>query len=156
MFILNEEQVKLCQIKLDNEERILKALSYLNRLFVEKQRYERKQRQLAIRDARRLLDQEIFCIILKQSDAYGLWHSVSQKVTVIQSPSATPLSPNFLALCEEELTRYVGPMASLVCEETLNNASPSWTREDYIKALAKEIPDRSAAKKFIRQINDKL
>jgi serine/threonine-protein kinase len=57
------------------------------------------------------------------------------------------LTPEFLARCRQELTRYVGPFASFVLEDILEQ-DPQLTPSELIEALATEIPEKKRAQEF--------
>lgn len=58
-----------------------------------------------------------------------------------------PLNPEFLEHCRQELARSIGPIASVLLEETLAK-SPHLTPEQLVEALTAEIPDPQRAQEF--------
>jgi serine/threonine protein kinase len=64
------------------------------------------------------------------------------------SPQASPnlLSPDFLAHCQQVLTRCIGPMANLILDEILMQ-SPQ-TPQTLVDAIVAEIPDPQQARTF--------
>lgn len=68
--------------------------------------------------------------------------------TVTKSAAAVPALPiEFIKQCERELTRCIGPMASLILEEVLAQSIQIEPRE-LVEILANEIPDPQKAQKF--------
>jgi hypothetical protein len=61
------------------------------------------------------------------------------------------IAPEFLKYCQQELTRYIGPMASLILQDTLAE-NPQLSSEQLIKALANEIPNSEQARAFTRNL----
>ena len=62
-----------------------------------------------------------------------------------------PLNPEFLEHCQQELSRCIGPMASFLIEDTLEQF-PQMTPEQLVEALAAEIPNPQRAKEFRSKI----
>lgn len=57
------------------------------------------------------------------------------------------LTPEFLARCRQELTRYVGPFASFLLDDILEQ-DPQLTKGELVEALAAEIPESKRAQEF--------
>lgn len=57
------------------------------------------------------------------------------------------------AMIEELLTDYVGPMASIICDEQLNEGTDL---ETALKALAAEIQDSGQIKEFLDRVHTRL
>ncbi|HAC62910.1 MAG TPA: serine/threonine protein kinase [Cyanothece sp. UBA12306] len=57
------------------------------------------------------------------------------------------LDPNFVERCQQELAELVGPMASLLCQKTFKK-NPHQSETDFVRALAKKIPDPQKAQLF--------
>ncbi len=57
------------------------------------------------------------------------------------------LNPVFLQRCQQELANYIGPIASLIVEETLAE-NPQTTPYEFVELLAREIPEVQAAFEF--------
>jgi len=153
MLILKKEAVKSCQLQIN--DRVVSGIKYLNFAFLKGQRYDKQND--AIKRAREFLDNGKFCIILKESDAYSLWHVAPKNFEVLSDSEPrqeTGLDPQFLAHCQKELARYIGPMAKLICEETLKNASSSITRQEYLQALILQIPDQKQAIQFLKTVKN--
>ena len=70
-----------------------------------------------------------------------------------QEPRASGLDASSRAVLEEALAEYIGPMASVVCNNTLVDGQDLQTA---IRALAEKIPDRDKAHGFIEALNLKL
>ncbi len=62
-----------------------------------------------------------------------------------------PLKPEFIEHCRQELTRFVGPFASVLLEDILAQ-SPEVTPQQLVEALAKEIPHPQRAQDFRNSI----
>ena len=69
----------------------------------------------------------------------------SEVVTRAQYTGESVLTDKQQQILEESLTLYIGPMASLICEEHLTSVS-GW--HDAVQRLAAEIPDVAQAEKF--------
>ncbi|MDB9525321.1 protein kinase [Oscillatoria sp. CS-180] len=71
----------------------------------------------------------------------------------VQTGEATTLQDEaFLSQCRQELTRCIGPMASLVMEDVLDqhpNASP----EELVRILASQLSDGKQAEQFVSSIH---
>jgi serine/threonine protein kinase len=72
--------------------------------------------------------------------------------------SATPppanqlsLTPDFVARCQQELAQWIGPMASIICQRTVSKNS-QLSPEQFVRALAKNIPEPQEAEKFSRNL----
>lgn len=63
----------------------------------------------------------------------------------------TPIKPEFLEHCQQELSRCIGPMASFIIEDTLAQF-PQMTPEQLVEALVAEIPNPQRAKDFKTRI----
>lgn len=68
-------------------------------------------------------------------------------------PTGKALSAAHRLMIEEVLTEYIGPMASIVCEEELN-AAPDL--ESGLRRLAAQIQESSQAKDFLTQVHARL
>jgi serine/threonine protein kinase len=81
-------------------------------------------------------------------------HTEPVKVTPSPPPkpeTPAPLEPQFLDRCRQELTRCMGPMATFILEEILEQ-SPHLTAVQLVEALAAEIPNPQRAAEFIKSI----
>ncbi|MFB2876327.1 protein kinase domain-containing protein [Floridanema aerugineum] len=81
---------------------------------------------------------------------------VNDAVEVVFEPQTKPKSyeiwqPEFLEHCRQELIRCMGPMASLIIEETLAQ-SPHLTPVQLVEALIAEIPNPQRAEDFRKRI----
>ncbi len=65
--------------------------------------------------------------------------------------STTNFSPKFIENCRRELTTFVGPFASVIINDTLNN-NPDLTPEELVENLISQIPDSERAENFKRRI----
>lgn len=57
------------------------------------------------------------------------------------------LKPGLIARCQQQLAYHIGPIASLIIEETLAE-TPNISPDEFVKLLAREIPDLQAAFEF--------
>lgn len=155
MFIIKKEAVETCKLQI--KDTVVSGVKYLNCVFIPGEVYEKRQKKEAIQRAREFLDNGQFCIIIEDFNSYRLWHVAPVESTIFSETvqvKETHLEPEFLAHCQRELARYIGPMAKLVCEEILNNASSSFTPQDYIQALAREIPNQQQANQFLKTLGE--
>ena len=58
-----------------------------------------------------------------------------------------PIDPEFVDRCQAALAELVGPMASLICQKTVKK-NPNISPEEFVKILAKKIPDPEKASQF--------
>lgn len=65
----------------------------------------------------------------------------------------TPVSqnPQFIVYCKQQLTNFVGPLASMVMEQTLAE-NPDIVSKDFVEVLAQKIPDAQRAESFRNNI----
>jgi len=71
-----------------------------------------------------------------------------------QQPSnqqQSSLNPAFVQHCQQELAYYIGPIASLIVEETLAQ-TPRITPYEFVELLAREIPEAQAAFEFRQRL----
>lgn len=66
-------------------------------------------------------------------------------------PQQSSLNPAFIQRCQQELAYYIGPIASLVVEEILEQ-TPQISPYQFIEFLAREIPDASAGVEFRKHL----
>lgn len=61
----------------------------------------------------------------------------------------TPISqnPQFVDYCKQQLTNVIGPLASMVMEQTLEE-NPDIASKDFVEVLAQKIPDTKRAESF--------
>ncbi|EHC10103.1 serine/threonine-protein kinase [Fischerella thermalis] len=63
----------------------------------------------------------------------------------------TSLNAAFVQRCQDALAFYIGPMASLIVEDTLAD-NPQVTPYQFVELLAREIPESEAALEFTRRL----
>ena len=63
----------------------------------------------------------------------------------------TSLNAAFVQRCQDALAFYIGPMASLIVEDTLAG-NPQVTPYQFVELLAREIPESEAALEFTRRL----
>ncbi len=88
-------------------------------------------------------------------------HLYNQLGTTISSLPVTPqtpqiepvtsLNPGFIKRCQQELAYHIGPMASVIVEETLAE-TPQTSPYEFVELLAREIADLQACLEFKRRI----
>jgi hypothetical protein len=61
-----------------------------------------------------------------------------------------PLHPEFIALCQQELAEFVGPMAAIICQRIRNQSNLS--QQEFIEQLAQKIPDRQQGEQFKKRL----
>jgi serine/threonine protein kinase len=68
------------------------------------------------------------------------------------SPQIEPeLQQDFINRCKQELAELIGPIASIICQRTLIQ-SPGISEVEFVKAVAKKIPDQKKALEFQRRL----
>lgn len=65
--------------------------------------------------------------------------------------SASSITPDFLQRCQQQLASYIGPMASLIIEETLAD-NPDISPYQLVEHLSREISEPQAALEFTRTL----
>jgi serine/threonine-protein kinase len=68
------------------------------------------------------------------------------------TPPSVVTQPEFLNQCRQELARCVGPMASFLIEDTLEQY-PNLTPQGFVEVLASHISSSSQASKFVNRIS---
>lgn len=76
---------------------------------------------------------------------------VPANTPTVSQPTSAPLTPDFLATCKRELARQIGPMADCLMDEILSQ-SPQLSRQQFIQAIAAEIPNSKQAETFRQQM----
>lgn len=73
--------------------------------------------------------------------------------TVSYTPPQTKsrLEPGFINRCQQELAEFIGPIASLVCQQTLKQ-HPEISQTEFVEALTKRIPNQKQAPQFKRRL----
>jgi eukaryotic-like serine/threonine-protein kinase len=70
--------------------------------------------------------------------------------SLTESSSTTDLIPQlnsaFVERCQQKLTEFIGPMATIICQQALQQKPSS--EHDFIKSLAKQIPNGKDAGEF--------
>lgn len=61
------------------------------------------------------------------------------------------LDPSFVSRAQAELAQFIGPMASVVCQQMLKQ-NPQITETDLVEKLAKTIPDAEHAEQFKQRL----
>jgi len=73
-------------------------------------------------------------------------NSNSSKKSNFQS-SPQYLKQKFITLCQQELLKFIGPIATIVCQETLVN-NPHINAKEFINKLKLQIPNPKKARQF--------
>lgn len=66
-------------------------------------------------------------------------------------PSQSGLDPEFVQLCQQELAEFIGPMAAIICRQTLAQ-NPGISAREFVDILAGKIPDPQQGRDFQRRI----
>ncbi len=61
------------------------------------------------------------------------------------------IDPSFINRCKQELAELIGPIASIICQRTLNK-NPELSATDFVEALAKQIPNSKQASEFKKRL----
>ncbi|KAF3888861.1 MULTISPECIES: serine/threonine-protein kinase [Nostocales] len=85
-----------------------------------------------------------------QSNSYPSQYPTPQSQARAYQPQSS-LNPAFLERCQQELAYRIGPMASLIVEETLSEY-PNTSPYQFVELLAKEIPDTQEAFAFRQRL----
>lgn len=59
--------------------------------------------------------------------------------------------PSFINRCKQELAELIGPIASIICQRTLNK-NPELSATDFVEALAQQIPNSKQASEFKKRL----
>ena len=66
-------------------------------------------------------------------------------------PTSKTLDPQFINFCHQQLAYFIGPMASLIIEETLGYNN-SYSPESFVETLAQQIPSVELRVKFKQRL----
>jgi TIR domain len=72
---------------------------------------------------------------------------LAQARTEQSTAQSTAIDPLFLARCQKELARYIGPMAQFILEDAIAD-HPQIQPQQLVELLSAEIPNSSSAKQF--------
>ncbi|BAZ41226.1 serine/threonine protein kinase [Calothrix sp. NIES-4101] len=78
-------------------------------------------------------------------------NSKTRNYNSTQSTQFPSLEPQFLQSCQQYLAYYIGPMASIIIEETLVE-NPRVSQYEFVQILAQEIHDSHDASEFARKL----
>ena len=67
------------------------------------------------------------------------------------NPYSSGIQPEFIGRCQQELSYYIGSMASIVVQEVMQQQQPRFDRE-LIDALVEYIPDRDRVREFKQRL----
>jgi hypothetical protein len=92
------------------------------------------------------------CLLIERATAVTVWRSIT--------PSSAKSSPQldkqlFIEQCHQELTKSIGPIATVIIKELVNSSEPL-TATQLIDRVAAEIPDSSLAEQFKTNLRAKL
>lgn len=76
---------------------------------------------------------------------------VSLSNTKLFSQSDSPLSPEFIERCRQELAEFIGPMANIVCKRAVKQ-NPHMSESELSAVLAKTISNPQQAKEFQQRL----
>ena len=82
---------------------------------------------------------------INQSEAN--FHSLPITPQTSKIQPVNSLKPGLITRCQQQLAYHIGPIASLIIEETLAE-TPDISPDEFVKLLAREIPDLQAAFEF--------
>ncbi|NJM72029.1 MAG: serine/threonine protein kinase [Scytonema sp. RU_4_4] len=99
----------------------------------------------AIPDAQRAQDFRNRIQLPVEPKSQKLQSSINSQIPIGNSPAIS--NPEFLEHCRRELTNFVGPFASVILKDTLNQ-HPNLTPKQLIETLVAEIPNEQKAQKF--------
>jgi serine/threonine-protein kinase len=71
--------------------------------------------------------------------------------TVPLPSSSNQIDPNFIRRCEQELSNYIGPMATFICQRILKQ-NPGILPTQLVETLANQIPNPQQASEFRRRL----
>ena len=75
----------------------------------------------------------------------------SESDVEVEKPAVTEIDPAFINLCQQELARYLGRMASYVLTETLEE-NPYLSPQQLVEALATQISNPQQAREFRKSV----
>ncbi len=61
------------------------------------------------------------------------------------------ITSDFIAQCRQELVEFIGPMATIICNQTMAN-NPNLSTFEFVQALARRIPNAQDAKQFKQRL----
>lgn len=157
-FLLDEyrQQLGLCSEEAaDIEEEVLKTFrEYQQKL----QRYEQalaesiKQKSTLGEITRIELNYLRQVLALNQEDIAPIEARLIKSSPVLPTAeTSTNLSPAFLKLCQQELTRCIGPVAQFILEDTLEQ-NPQIGQRELLEVLAAEITNPQKAQEFKQRL----
>ncbi len=66
-------------------------------------------------------------------------------------PTESNLSSAFVARCRRELAEFIGPMATIICDQTLAH-NPYLSNSEFVRALAERIPESQTSQQFQKKL----
>ena len=95
---------------------------------------------------------------LKASDITSFQSVQARSQTAFSNNNSTQpieshrqVSSQFIDLCSHNLAEFIGPIATIICTQTLA-ANPHLSTEDFVQSLAKKIPNAQDAKQFRQRL----
>lgn len=76
---------------------------------------------------------------------------ISDSKTAFASSFNTPVTPEFIERCRQELAEFIGPMANIICQRTIKQ-NPRMTESELCNSLAQTISNPQQAQQFQRRI----
>ncbi|MBO3458229.1 serine/threonine protein kinase [Aetokthonos hydrillicola Thurmond2011] len=92
-------------------------------------------------------------ILLELNPSQNHIAQTGNQKAITEPPTQIPVSenPRFLEECRRELTSFVGPLASVLIERTLDK-TPQIATKEFIKVLSEAIPNPEIAQKFVNSV----
>ena len=115
--------------------------------------------QTAKQYCERYYDPNRLCVLVEHSSYVSVWKEnnemptdVREKKTQVlaletQQPIQIELNDESIARCKQELAEFIGPISSIVCDQILAE-NPNIKIQEFIKAIAKQVPDKDKADEF--------
>ncbi|WP_019507566.1 hypothetical protein [Pleurocapsa sp. PCC 7319] len=109
--------------------------------------------------------QQSLCLIVKNRNFLQIWLKndfgqqkkeiassndsiISNKVILLDNTNnLLPLDPGFIDRCKRILAEYIGPLAPVICKQTIANNS-DLNRQQFVEIIADKIPDSQQVIKF--------
>lgn len=136
---------------------------FQNKLLTRGPDFARKLWEKAKKYCENSYDPNSLCVLVEHPAYVSVWKEDSENavekaietVTAEKSSAQTnriELDTESIARARKELAQFIGPIASLVCDRTLAEGNHNMDGREFIKALAKQIPDSDEAKIFERRL----
>jgi hypothetical protein len=88
------------------------------------------------------------CLLVERASAVTVWTAVAKPINrVEQQPKPEFDRAAFIERCRQELTKSIGPMASLIIDELVNKSDPLSPRRS-VEWIASQLPNAQLAEEF--------